>query len=240
MNSTATLSAHETYKEVKIPWLEKIPTHWDILKTKYVAQLETGHTPSRSQEEYWDGDIPWYSLADVWQVREEGRKYITETEESITEEGIRNSSARILPEGTVVISRTASIGFPCILGVPAATDQSMVAWVCGHEILPEYLYFVFRSMDQEFERLAFGSTHKTIYMSDVNELSNPLPPVHEQKEIIEKIENFTNTYQELKANIEHSSVLFKEKRQDLIRAAISGQIDVSDWDSPAEEAEMSV
>ena len=84
-----------------------------------------------------------------------------------------------------MLSRTASVGFSAIMGTPMATTQDFVNWVCGHKVLPEYLLYVFRSMRVEFERLKFGSTHSTIYMPDVAKLSMPLPPVPEQRKIVE-------------------------------------------------------
>lgn len=194
---------HPNYKDSGVIWLGQIPSHWEVPRTKFVARLESGHTPSRDDSKYWGGDIPWFSLADISQIREKGRKYITETEEYITEAGIENSGARLLPQGTVVLSRTASVGFTCILGKPAATDQSMVNWVCGSSIKSEFLYYVFKAMEQEFERLARGSTHETIYMPDMRKFSTPLPPIEEQTRII----SFLNYH------IKRIDSLIKKKRR---------------------------
>lgn len=171
--------------ESDVNWIGEIPEQWDTVCIRYVARLETGHTPSRSEQEYWEGgEIPWFSLSDMSRVRQNGSPYVYDTNEKITQAGLENASTRLLPKGTVILSRTATIGFTCILGVDAATDQSMVNWVCGDEILPEYLYYVFNAMDDELERLSQGSTHQTIYMPDVRLLETPLPPISEQKEIV--------------------------------------------------------
>lgn len=203
------------YKPSGVDWIGQIPAHWDVTRTKFVARMESGHTPSRSKDEYWGGEIPWFSLSDISKVREDGQKYINETEEQITQAGLDNSGARVLPEDTVILSRTASVGFTCILGRPSATDQSMVNWVCGPEILPEYLYYVFKAMSEEFDKLARGSTHETIYMPDMNQIRTPLPPISEQKDIVSglnrtlsNINNIIERKHELIAHLERRQSAF--------------------------------
>jgi len=88
-------------------------------------------------------------------------------------------AARLLPKGTVIVSRTASVGFSAIMGVDMATTQDFVNWVCGPGLRSEYLLYVSRSMRQELRRLMMGSTHQTIYMPDCPTLSTPIPPLPE-------------------------------------------------------------
>jgi type I restriction enzyme S subunit len=128
--------------------------------------------------------IPWFTLGDIWQVRQARKKYVRETNEKISPTGIANSAARLLPAGTVILSRTASVGFPAILAVPMATTQDFANWICGPQIVPEYLYFVLRAMCPELHRLMIGSTHQTIYLPDVHAFRMPLPPLEEQAEIV--------------------------------------------------------
>lgn len=163
-------------------WIGSVPGNWDSALLKLVARLESGHTPSRSVPEYWqDCTIPWFSLADVWQLREEKCKYVYETSEKVSELGIANSSARVLPAGTVMLSRTASVGFTGIMGRDMATTQDFVNWVCGDRLLPSYLWYCLQAMAPEYDRLRFGSTHQTIYMPDVAQFKVPLPPRDEQE-----------------------------------------------------------
>jgi type I restriction enzyme S subunit len=174
-------------KMVNRNWIGRIPNEWDAAMIKSVARLESGHTPSRSVPAYWENcTIPWFSLADVWQLREANRKYVHETSELVSELGVANSSARILPPGTVILSRTASVGFSGIMGCEMATTQDFVNWVCGDRLKPDYLWYCLQAMTPEFDRLRFGSTHQTIYMPDVAQFKIPLPRVSEQ----ERIANF--------------------------------------------------
>jgi type I restriction enzyme S subunit len=117
----------------------------------------------------------------------EGR-YITETVDKTTQAGIDNSSARLLPAGTVAFCRTASVGDVVILGRDMATSQDFANWVCGPAILPEYLYEALRSSGSEFDREKQGSTHKTIYMPVLERFRVLLPPLAEQRRIADLLD----------------------------------------------------
>lgn len=192
-------------------WIGVVPSHWQVVQLKLVARLESGHTPSRQVPEYWENcTIPWFSLADVWQLREEGRKYVYETAERVSELGIANSSARILPAGTVMLSRTASVGFTGIMGREMATTQDFANWVCSPRLKPDYLWNCLQAMRTEFERLRFGSTHQTIYMPDVAQFKVPLPPLSEQERIANFLDEQTARIDALIAEKERLLVAVKE------------------------------
>ena len=164
------------------PWLDR--SRWPTVPIRYVASLGTGHTPSRQHPEYWeDCTIPWVTLADVGQLRDGTVNIITSTSEMISRLGLANSAAVKHPAGTVVLSRTASVGFSAILGSAMATSQDFATWTCGPKLDPRYLLHALRAMAPDLKRLAMGSTHKTIYMPDIAELRVPLPPLDEQRRI---------------------------------------------------------
>ncbi len=210
-----------------VGWIGKIPERWDIVRTRFVAELHSGHTPSKSNDEYWENaDIPWVSLADSDRIRH--NDFISETEKYTNEKGLANSSAHLLPEGTVVFTRDATVGLCAIMEQPMAVSQHIVGWVCGPKILPEYLLNVLKSMDQEYDRLTRGSTISTIGMHDIESFKTPLPPLEEQREIVDHIETETERLCELIDRVEETIGLLEEKRQALITAAVTGQIDVSE------------
>jgi type I restriction enzyme S subunit len=149
--------------------------HWRLLTD--VARLATGHTPDRSNKSYWGGDVPWITLGDI---RELDGTWATSTKEMTTPEGIVNSSAVLLPKGTVCFSRTASVGFSTIMGREMGTSQDFVNWVCGPDLLPEYLMNALIFSRARLRGLSTGSTHKTIYFSTVEQFRVLLPPVELQ------------------------------------------------------------
>ena len=114
-------------KESGVDWLGYVPEHWDVNPVKRVATLQSGHTPDKQHEEYWDGNIPWVSLNDTAVIR--GSDYIDRTAFSISQEGISNSSARLLPSQAVVFTRDATIGEAAITTRPMAVSQHIIAWL---------------------------------------------------------------------------------------------------------------
>lgn len=166
--------------------LSPLPPGWRWCKLTEVARLESGHTPSRREPSYWeDGTVPWLSLKDMKNL---SGKYIYQTEDMPTAKGIENSSARILPKGTVAFCRTASVGNAVILGTDMATSQDFANWVCSPAILPEYLYEALRASGAQFDKEKQGSTHKTIYMPVLENFRVLLPSLSEQHRIVDIID----------------------------------------------------
>lgn len=212
-------------------WLGDVPSYWTVGNIRRFATMKTGHTPSRSVPEYWtDTTIPWITLADVWQLRGARSTYIQETASNISELGLQHSAAELLPAGTVVLSRTASVGFTGIMSEPMATSQDYWNWICGPRLLPEFLMYVFRAMRQEFNALSTGSTHKTIYKEDAASFRIPVPPIDEQREIIDRLDQETARIDTLIDKSERMIELSQERRAALITAAVTGQIGVAEME----------
>lgn len=198
-----------------------IPADWELVTLTEVAKLESGHTPSRDKPGYWGGVIPWISLADTDAL---DRLEISATAECVTPDGIANSSARVLPAGTVVFSRTATVGKATRMARDMATSQDFANWVCGPTLAPSYLVQVFRHMDREWERLQEGSTHKTVYMPVFKKLQILLPPIAEQEKIAAVGEAFD-------MRIEHEQAALaalKINRDALAQELLSGRMRLSD------------
>jgi type I restriction enzyme, S subunit len=212
--------------ESPLPWALMLPAHWRVVPLTSVADLESGHTPSRSRDDWWtDCYIPWVSLHDVGTMR--GTKYLQDTAQHISDAGIANSSARLLPARTVVLSRDATVGRTAIMGIPMATSQHFAAWVCGPLLDPEYLWVLFQdAMQPFFNSFQNGSTIRTIGMGDLKAFRIPLPPLDEQRRVVAYLDNETAKIDALIAEAERFIQLSKERRSALITAAVTGQIDV--------------
>ncbi|MCS0499197.1 restriction endonuclease subunit S [Protaetiibacter mangrovi] len=218
----------QALKDSTLEWIDQVPASWDVVNIRRVAEMKTGHTPSRTVDAYWENTtIPWFTLADVWQLRDGTRTYLGETANSISELGLANSAAELLPAGTVVLSRTASVGFTGIMPTPMATSQDFWNWVCSPALLPDYLVYVFRAMHDHFRSLMIGSTHKTIYQPVAAAIRIPLPPTDEQRRIVAQLDEQTAKIDTLIAKAERFIVLAKERRAALITAAVTGQLDVT-------------
>ena len=135
--------------------------HWKLLSD--LARLESGHTPSRKVPEYWDGGIPWIGIRDA--TGSHGKE-IADTLQHISKAGLENSSARILPEGTVCLSRTASVGYVVEMAGPMATSQDFVNWVCGPDLSSSYFRYLLVSEKASVRRFSYGTTHQTVYFPE--------------------------------------------------------------------------
>ncbi len=228
---TKGLNPDAPMKDSGVEWLGEVPEHWRVLPVRLAARLESGHTPSRAKPEYWieeECTIPWFTLADVWQLRTNKVDRVYDTKEKISFVGMENSAARLLPAGTVVLSRTASVGYAGIMGADMATTQDFANWICGECLLPDFLLHVFRGMKGEFERLKYGSTHNTIYMPEIMSFRFALPPISEQDEIVGSLCVALKKLDSLVQEAHRAVTLLQERRSALISAAVTGQIDVRD------------
>ena len=140
---------------------------------------------------------------------------------------MKNSSAHLLPERAVIFTRDATIGLAAITTRPMAVSQHIIAWICKERlVIPEYLLLVFYGMASDLERFTAGATLKTIGMPDVNKLSAAIPPLVEQREIVERVYKKMRSIDAAMAKAERGIELLKERRSALISAAVTGKIDV--------------
>jgi type I restriction enzyme S subunit len=211
-----------------IPWVDSLPRAWQGVRLGLFARMGSGHTPSRSHPEWWeDCTIPWITTGEVSQVRDDRREVLTETRERISVIGMANSAAELHPKGTVVLCRTASAGYSAVMGEDMATSQDFVTWTCGPLLDPFYLLWCLRAMRSDLlGRLAMGSTHKTIYVPDLQMLRIPLPPIEDQRGIVASIRASNAGIDVAIDAIDRQLVLLAERRQALITAAVTGQIGV--------------
>jgi type I restriction enzyme S subunit len=170
----------EPLPRLRFPEFQSAP-EWEEKKLEDLAQRASGHTPNKSHPEYYNGGIKWVSLADS---RRLDNGLIFETEIEISEQGIENSSAVLHPAGTVLISRDAGIGKSAIMNCPMAVSQHFIVWRCDSSQLSNwFLYYVLQKLKPLFERVAMGSTIKTIGLLFFKELRLTVPSRAEQQHI---------------------------------------------------------
>lgn len=154
---------------------------WEVRRLEDLAKRGSGHTPSKSSSEYYDGGIKWVSLADSKRL---DRGLISGTKIEISKQGIKNSSAVLHPAGTVLISRDAGVGKSAVMGIPMAVSQHFIVWTCNSSLLSNwFLYHLLQKMKPIFERIATGSTIKTIGLPFFKELCVSVPALPEQQRI---------------------------------------------------------
>lgn len=219
----------ESVSSGEIGWLDVVAETFPIGPYALYGRTGSGHTPSRSVPEYWlDCDIPWVTTADVQQLRQGFEESLADTAHKISRLGMANSAARLHPAGTVFLSRTASVGFAGVMAVPMATSQDFFTWTPDERLVPEYLLWSLRAMRYagHFDRLMYGSTHKTIYVPDLMVLRGPVPPIDDQRRIVSAIREQRDETRRLLDGLKRANRLLTERRTALITAAVTGELEV--------------
>ena len=165
---------------------KNLPDSWLIAHVGTVGIVSNGSTPSRKENSFWNGDIPWVSSGEV------ANGVISRTKERITDAGFRNSSVRLLPKGTVLVAMIGegkTRGQSALLLIDACINQNIAAVVPFAEIVQsEYLWFWFQSQYENTRTKGNGSGPKALNCERVRELEVYLPPLAEQSEIIRRVE----------------------------------------------------
>lgn len=167
-----------------------VPKGWRWVRVNDVARMGSGHTPDKKKAHYYNGGIKWVSLQDSSQL---DTSSLYETTIEISVEGLRNSSAVLHPANTVILLRDAGVGKSSIIREEMAVSQHFIAWQCGPDLLPEYLYYFLQYHKPHFEQQATGSTIKTLGLPFFQKLYLLLPPLSEQQQIVAVLDKLDET-----------------------------------------------
>lgn len=146
-----------------------------------ICTVVGGGTPRRSKAAYFGGTIPWATPTDVTRL---DSLFIEKTNETITKSGLKESSARLVPAGTVLMTSRATIGYTAVATRPMATNQGFANLICGERIVPEFLAYWLRDQRDMLMQLAGGTTFREIPKSTLKKVRIPLPLLDEQRRIV--------------------------------------------------------
>ncbi len=162
----------------------------EYVKLEEICTIVSGGTPSRSKLNYWNnGNIPWIKIKDM------KSKYIDSAEEFITEEGLNNSSTKMLKRDTILYSIFATLGEVGILKIDACSNQAIAGLSLKEDsnILKEYLYYYLKSKNKDVNNLGRGVAQNNINLSLLRKFKIPVIPLRQQKKIIEVLDNVSST-----------------------------------------------
>ena len=210
--------------EDEIPFA--IPENWKWVRLGEIGKIIGGGTPKTTNLEYWqNGKIAWITPADMKNIK---GKYISCGKKNITLLGLEKSSAQLLPKGSILFSSRAPIGYVAIAREEVSTNQGFKSIVPFSLNLSLYLYYVLLGMVDIIKKLGTGTTFKEVSGSVVEKILVPLPPLAEQKRIVEKLDNVLANIDELKANEEKLSILQKNfpdrLKKSILQSAIQGKL----------------
>lgn len=190
---------------------------WEEKRLGDVAKIVGGGTPSTNQPSFWNGDIHWCTPTDLTQ---DDGKYLTRTERKITTEGVKNSSAAILPIGTLLFCSRASIGELKIAAIPTTTNQGFQSIVCAERSHNEFLYYLISQNLDKFVELAKGSTFLEISGAAVGSVVLAMPPINEQQAIASVLSDMDADISELQGRLSKTRALKQGMMQELLTGRI--------------------
>ena len=202
--------------------LPALPAGWVWSSLGQCFQVAVGATPSRKESGYWSGGIPWVSSGEVRFNR------ITESKESISIEGLNNSSTRLNPVGSVLlgmIGEGKTRGQVAILDIEAANNQNCAAiWASETDVPPEYVYFWLWSRYDETRRGSSGNNQPALNKSIVESIPFPLPPFNELQQIVQVVSASLLQISEQENAVNYSLRQSAAQRKNILKAAFSGQL----------------
>ncbi len=188
-------------------------------------KVEGGGTPKSDVAEYWDGGVKWATLVDLPQ--DDFISQITDTKRTISDAGLANSSAKMVPENSVIVSTRATIGRIGINRVPIATNQGFKNVVVQDydRVSPEYVALALTRLVPTMKAWATGGTFAEISKSKFCELKIPLPPLDVQRVIVSEIEGYQKVINGARAILEnYRPHIFVDPKWPMIALADIAQI----------------
>lgn len=200
--------------------LGEIPDGWKVLPLSKTVKLIGGGTPKRSVPAYWGGDICWFSIKDT---PSDGNVFVIDTDEKITEAGLKGSSTRLLPIGATIITARGTVGKLALTGVVTAMNQSCYGVVGTEGTAPYLNYLQVYQAVETLQRNAHGAVFDTITRTTFETVFQAQSSVFLREEFERLV---TPVFEKIKNNVQQINTL-NELRDTLLPRLLSGEIDVS-------------
>ncbi|MUK45411.1 restriction endonuclease subunit S [Aliivibrio fischeri] len=224
---TKGLNPDAPMKNSGVEWLGEVPNHWVIKSYRYACKIyrgKFGHRP-RNDPAFYDGEFPFIQTGDVARAG----KYIKDYKQTLNEKGIGVSQK--FPVGTLMMTIAANIGDTAILGFEAYAPDSVVGFKPKADIDLEFLRYSFMAALPALEQTSTQSTQANLNVDRIGAVQASFPSVSEQKEIVAYLDSLLEQYDDIESKSQKSIELMNERKTALISAAVTGEIDVRDWES---------
>lgn len=203
--------------------MSELPQGWTTAPLGLIGSWGSGGTPSRGNSSYFEGHIPWAVIGDL----KDGT--LTSTQQTISKNGLDNSSAKLVPADALLVAMYGSIGKLAITGIECATNQAIAFCVPDTETIAlRYLFYSILQSRDALNELGQGAGQQNISQTILKEFKIPLAPLAEQKRIAQKLDALLAQVDTLKARIDAIPALLKRFRQSVLESAFSGEL-TAEW-----------
>ena len=196
-------------------------TGWQFKTLGEVCEVVNGGTPKTGVKEYWGNEHLWITPAEMGK---RSNPYIAETERMITSQGLKNSSARLLPPNSVILSSRAPIGHLVINTKPMATNQGCKGLVPNENLAYKYLFYFLQANVDVLNDLGSGATFKELSGGKLKEVKIPLAPLQEQQRIVaildQAFEGIAKARANAEQNLQNARALFESHLQSVFADAV--------------------
>ena len=213
-------NSYSLYTTLQDEWIDSVPSHWDFTKIIRFSKLKTGGTPNKQNLSFWkDGTISWMTSGEV------NKKIVFSTEQKITEQGMKNSNANLLPINSVMVALNGqgkTKGMAAVLKIPATCNQSLASFICDELFLHyKYLYYYLESNYKNLRGLVGDDLRDGLSLSKLKEIKIPIPTFSEQVIISSFLNKKTSQIDSLIEKKKRLIELLKEYRTAIIHHAVT-------------------
>lgn len=199
--------------------MDNLPQGWIECELKDIFDTSSGGTPKRGNLAYYGGNIPWLKSGEL------NNGIITSAEEYITEEGFKSSSAKIFPKGSLLIALYgATVGKLGILGFDSTTNQAICCIYQNNNYYRNFLFYYLLFKKEYLIKQGKGGAQPNISQEIIKALQIPVPPLKEQKRIVEKIEQEFGKIDEVIEKLKLAQEQIKQYKQSVLKAAFEGKL----------------
>jgi type I restriction enzyme S subunit len=222
--------AYSVYKDSGVELIGDIPEHWDSVSLRWISKRYSGGTPDKSNDDYWhEGTIPWLNSGAV------NQQVITEPSTHITEEAFKNSSAKWIPENSVLIALAGQGKTKGMVGYTTfqtTCNQSMAA-IVFEDYNPKFMFWWLTSQYKNIRGLASDDGRDGLNLEMIGSIPCPIFDKKEQEQIANYLDHETQKIDDMIKTVKQVITTLQEYRTALITAAVTGKIDVRTQTNPS-------
>ncbi|MGB3918298.1 MAG: restriction endonuclease subunit S [Thiothrix litoralis] len=211
-------------KDSGVEWIGEIPAHWNAIKLAYIAKIDAGSTPDRSNAKYWGGDIPWIKTGEV------NYSTIFETDEYISKSGLRNSSLRLAPPDTLLMAmygQGVTRGRVAILGIAATYNQACCGMTFDNSADVNFAQYFFIAAYKYIRDEGNESSQMNLSAGYISSLKMVVPPKEEQTILVKFLNVNSGKIDDAVMLQQQQIEKLREYKTTLINSAVTGKIRVT-------------